>query len=101
MIEPSLLVGFLILGIAVGIAAPMATHSAWQAIIEKWDNDNGCHDATEGRDAFYCPTGYTVMDVPDSEYSKLMYIRNHGVESFVDACKRGDFSAMGVNSENY
>ena len=96
MITSSTLVGFMLLGILAGIALAMAAHSAWQSVSEMWESE--CNDAREGKDGFYCPSGFTVMDIPNSEYSKLMYIRNHGVEQFVDACKRGEF--VGVTNEN-
>lgn len=38
---------------------------------------------------------YTTMDIPSNEYAKLMYIRNYGVEAFIDAVNNGDFTTIG------
>ena len=80
-------VGF---GAGAGMFALVILHSIYKALCEKWEAE---HPDTLNED--WGPIeGYTTMEVPDAEYRKLAYIYAYGVESFIDACKRGDFSIV-------
>ena len=89
MIEP--LMVFLFLGILVGIAIAATVHSVARGVQERWERESA-HDSDWYASAE--DDGVIVMVSP-SDAAKLQFIKNHGVETFIDAVKNGDFATIG------